>query len=263
MSATECNACDTEQALTYRFQTAGALGRSAGELAPDPPRPPAKRSRRIPGTSAIAGRLGGRRSTISPTGTRPGQNHVGKSRVIEAAPRITRIDELALSRLFSLQQIDVQFGNGSIRTFERWKERWPHSVIMVAVTEAQEVLLVSEFVAGLGRRVLRLPSGRVEDGESPASAARRELCEEVGFDSGRHRIIHRFYNEPGHSDAFTDVALLTDLRPGHLTGDEPEALTQVAWPLQEIRALIEQSVVSDVRTIAALFLAEVVLRGSA
>ena len=119
-----------------------------------------------------------------------------------AAPRITRIEDLASSALFSLEEIDVEFGNGSIRTFERWKERWPHTVIMVAVNEAQEVLLVWEFVAGLGRRVLRLPSGRVERGESPASAARRELCEEVGFDSGRHRIIHRFYNEPGHSDAF-------------------------------------------------------------
>jgi ADP-ribose diphosphatase len=182
--------------------------------------------------------------------------------VRRAAPRITRIEDLASSALFSLEEIDVEFGNGSIRTFERWKERWPHTVIMVAVNEAQEVLLVWEFVAGLGRRVLRLPSGRVERGESPASAARRELCEEVAFDSGRHRIIHRFYNEPGHSDAFSDVVLLTDLRPGKLTGDEPEPLRYVAWPLQEIHALIEGSRVSDVRTIAALFLAELVLRGS-
>ena len=178
------------------------------------------------------------------------------------AHRVTRIEEIASSRLFILQEIDVEFRNGTTQTFERWRERRPHSVLMVAVNEAYEVLLVWEFVAGLGRRVLRLPSGRVDKGESPASAARRELREEVGFDSGCHRIIRRFHNEPGHSDAFTDVVLLTDLRPEPLIGDEPEPLQHVAWPLREIHVLIERSTITDARTIAALLLVEVDLHES-
>ena len=133
---------------------------------------------------------------------------------------------------------------------------------MVAVNEALEVLLVWEFAAGLGRWVLMLPTGRVGEGESPDSAERRKLREELGFDSGRQRVIHRFHNEPGHSDAFTDVVLLTDLHPGSLLGDEPEPLQHVAWPLRGIHALIERSAVADARTVSALLLAEPYLHGS-
>lgn len=192
----------------------------------------------------------------------PAHSDERESWVRGAAPRITRIVEITSSRLFILQEIDVRFGNGKTRTFERWRERCPHSVLMVAVNQEQEVILVWEFAAGVGRRVLRLPSGRVGRSESAVSAARRELGEELGLDSGCHRIIHRFHNEPGHSDAFTDVVLLTDLRPDPLTGDEPEPLQQFAWPLSEIHVLIEQRAITDARTIAALWLAELDLQST-
>ena len=166
------------------------------------------------------------------------------------------MNDLYSSKLFSLQAIEVEFENGAVRTFERLVEHRRHYVLMVAVTGAHEVLLVWEFSPGLGRHVLRLPSGRVDDGETPTDAARRELCEELGLDSGSQRIVHRFHNAPGHSDGFTDVVLLTDLRPSRLAGDEPEQLEQIAWPLGDLESLLEESAATDVRTIAALLLVD-------
>jgi ADP-ribose diphosphatase len=176
--------------------------------------------------------------------------------VRRVVPRITRVNELWSSDLFALEAIEVQFGSGEARVLERLVQRRPHSVLMVAVTDSREVLLVREFSPGVGRPVLRVPSGRVDDGETPIAAARRELCEEIGLDSGCQQVIHRFHDAAGHSDAFTDVVLLTDLRPRRLPGDEPEPLQQVVWPLSDLDSLFDEASATDVRTIAALLLVE-------
>jgi ADP-ribose pyrophosphatase len=61
-------------------------------------------------------------------------------------------------------------------------------VVLVAVTEAREVVLVEQYRAPVGRRVIELPAGLVGDvpgqeNESLAVAAHRELVEETGFEA--------------------------------------------------------------------------------
>ena len=59
----------------------------------------------------------------------------------------------------------------------------PDYVAIVALTEHQEVLLVRQYRPAVERYTLELPSGHVEQGESPAEAAKRELLEETGYEA--------------------------------------------------------------------------------
>lgn len=61
---------------------------------------------------------------------------------------------------------------------------------VLAVTEAEELVLVEQYRIPVRRRVVEVPAGIVGDdeahvGESLAETARRELLEETGYEAGR------------------------------------------------------------------------------
>jgi ADP-ribose pyrophosphatase len=56
------------------------------------------------------------------------------------------------------------------------------SVAVLALTPADEVVLVKEFRPGPEAVLLELPGGVVEPGQAPIEAARAELLEETGYE---------------------------------------------------------------------------------
>jgi len=75
-------------------------------------------------------------------------------------------------------------------------------VVIVAVTEADELILTEQFRRSVGGRVIDLPAGLVGDlarapSESPAAAARRELLEETGYTARRFQFLAEAPTSPG------------------------------------------------------------------
>ena len=62
-------------------------------------------------------------------------------------------------------------------------------VTVLAVTTEGSVLLVEQYRPAVGAQTLELPSGHVEDGESPEAAARRELAEETGYEARQFDLL--------------------------------------------------------------------------
>lgn len=127
--------------------------------------------------------------------------------------------------------------------------RHPESVTIVPV-DGDEIVLVSQTRRGAGKRILELPAGTMEPGESPAEAARRELAEECGLAAATWRELGSFWAVPAYSTEFVHVfeaAELSAVPSLHLDEDEDIEVERAAAGEAEV-------LVSDAGSLAALAL---------
>lgn len=161
---------------------------------------------------------------------------------------------VAKSNLFTIEQLDLHFSNGTQRIYERIRSHGHGAVLIVAVTAGESLLLVREYSAGTDAYELGFPKGLVDRGESPFEAANRELQEEVGMAARRFHSLKSMTLAPGYFGARLDLVLARDLYPSSLPGDEPEPPDVIEWPLAASDDLLLRPDFSEARSIAALLL---------
>ena len=155
---------------------------------------------------------------------------------------------------YRLERLDLEFSNGERRRYERLHARGHGAVAVVPLLDAETVLLVREYAAGVHRYELGLVKGRMDAGETPAQAANRELMEEAGYGAHDLQVLRSLSLAPTYMSHQTHVVLARDLYPQRLAGDEPEPLELVPWKFADLWQLILQEDFSEGRTIAALFI---------
>ncbi|MEZ5559243.1 MAG: ADP compounds hydrolase NudE [Pseudomonadales bacterium] len=174
-------------------------------------------------------------------------------------PEIKAVRTLAKSRFFRIEELDLRFANGVERTYERIPGVGTPAVIVVAVNEHDELVLIREYCAGFHEMQLTLVKGAAGRDEPLEDAANRELKEEVGLGARNVRFLKRLSLAPGHMGFTINVLLATDLYPERLPADEPEPPEVVLWPLARLDELLHGDEFREARAIAALCLARPLL----
>jgi ADP-ribose diphosphatase len=155
---------------------------------------------------------------------------------------------------YRMERLDLEFGNGERRRYERLHGRGHGAVIVAPMLDAETILLVREYAAGMHRYELGLVKGRMDAGETPEQSANRELMEEAGYGAHDLRVLRSLSLAPTYMSHQTHLVLAQGLYPQRLPGDEPEELEVVPWKLADIGQLILQEDFSEGRSIAALFI---------
>ncbi|GAB3731237.1 ADP compounds hydrolase NudE [Luteimonas pelagia] len=161
---------------------------------------------------------------------------------------------------YRLERVDLEFGNGERRRFERLHSRGHGAVVVVPLVDDDTVLLVREYAAGVHRYELGLVKGRIDAGETPEQAADRELKEEAGYGARSLEVVRRITLNPSYMSHETALVVARDLYPERLPGDEPEELEVVPWKLDDLHALALREDFSEGRSLAALFVTREWLR---
>jgi ADP-ribose pyrophosphatase len=125
-------------------------------------------------------------------------------------------------------------------------------VAIVALDDADNILLVKQFRKPVEKELLEIPAGGIDPGETPEDAVRREMREETGFLPQKVDKLGGFYSTPGFCTEYLYLYLATDLVPKPLKAEDSESIRLVRVPLAEIPGLIASDAICDAKSIAGL-----------
>lgn len=125
------------------------------------------------------------------------------------------------------------------------------SVMVVAVTDQREVLVIRQYRYPSKRYSLELPGGG-SGGADPLEAAARELEEETGYRAGRLEKLGDFVTYCGLADETCHVVLATELQPGDQKLDPTERIELRKIPVDRLNAMVRDGEFRDGMGLAAL-----------
>lgn len=133
---------------------------------------------------------------------------------------------------------------------------YPDWVQVVALTPADELVLVRQYRHGARQSTLELPAGSVDGGESAVAAGLRELREETGFVAAEGRLVSTLHPNTASCRNRCHTILALDVQPGGMRDLEPgEDISVELWPLREVLAGLPQGLMTQSTHVSALLLA--------
>ena len=124
-------------------------------------------------------------------------------------------------------------------------------VVILAVKD-DKILLVKQFRYPFKEIMYELPAGKLEAGEDPFEAAKRELEEETGYCADKWTDLGYVYTSPGYSDEKLYLYKAENLQFTHCHPDEGEIIQAFEYTYNDVLKMINNGQINDAKTLCAL-----------
>jgi ADP-ribose pyrophosphatase len=122
------------------------------------------------------------------------------------------------------------------------------SAVVMAVDDKKRILLVRQYRLPAERYLWELPAGRLDPGETPLQAARRELAEETGYKAHTWKKVASFWVSPGYVQERMTIFLANDLKEGVATPMDDERIEMAWFTRRQVTDMIAKGVIQDAKT---------------
>jgi len=169
--------------------------------------------------------------------------------------KITESREVYTCRLFHVTEnkaVDPKSG------FEigRSVVRHAGSAVMMAMDEKKRILLVRQYRLPAEKYLWELPAGKLDPGEKPLQAAKRELAEETGYKAKNWKKLVSFFASPGYVAERMTIFLATGLTAGDATPMDDERIETRWFTRKEVGEMIQAGKIEDAKTIIGFLMSK-------
>ena len=127
------------------------------------------------------------------------------------------------------------------------------SAVMMAVDARRRILLVRQYRLPTRAKLWELPAGRLDPGEKPLEAAKRELQEETGYRARRWKKLISFFPSPGYVSEKMTIFLATELTAGEATPMDDERIQTRWFSARQVEQMIVSNKIRDSKTMIGYF----------
>lgn len=153
-----------------------------------------------------------------------------------------RIIRLELDRVIEPSGVEVS----------REVVRHSGAVVILPILDDGRIVLIRQYRYAVDRVLLEVPAGRLEPGEDPEDAARRELQEETGYFARELSALSSFYPAPGYTDEKMFLFRASGLEMRQASPDEDEYIEVFPMTVAEAHDQLGREETADAKTLVAL-----------
>lgn len=158
-----------------------------------------------------------------------------------------REEVLFEGRIIRVHVDDVTLENG--QPAKREVVDHPGGVSVACLTDQNELIFVRQFRYPYKEELLELPAGKLERGEDPFEAMKREQLEETGTTGKNYISLGNLYPTPGYCGEIIRLwACRVDKETGELSLDPDEFLQTLRIPLDKAVEMVLHNEIPDSKT---------------
>jgi len=172
--------------------------------------------------------------------------------------KIISSEERFRSRIFTVTE-DHAISPGGFE-IRRAIVRHPGAAVILPVDAPGRVLLVRQFRLPAAKKLWELSAGRIDAGETPLAAAKRELREETGLRARRWTKLAAYWPSPGFLGEKMHLFLAEDVTAGQSQWMDDEQIETRWFTVRELDALIQAGKIEDGKTLTGFLLWQRLLR---
>ncbi|EHQ34950.1 NUDIX hydrolase [Methanoplanus limicola] len=130
----------------------------------------------------------------------------------------------------------------------------PGGAVAMLPVDDEYCYLIKQYRYAVDDYIYEAPAGTIEDGESPADTAKREIIEETGLSASEMIPKGYIFTSPGYTNEIIYLYEARGLAPSdEFEKDADEDITVVKVRISELRGMIEAERIVDAKTICLVY----------